>query len=91
MGAAVCQLRGRNALVPDFDCSRYPPTTDTMPSLTSIYDFLLMRRSTFFYIYIYKNVLSVCARVPLCPQISESASPMALEFGHNVAGEYASG
>jgi hypothetical protein len=25
-------------------------------------------------IYIYKNVLSVCARVPLCPQISESAS-----------------
>jgi hypothetical protein len=40
-------------------------------------------------IYIYKNVLSVCARVPLCPQISESASPMALEFGYNVAGEYA--
>jgi hypothetical protein len=40
-------------------------------------------------IYIYITVLSVCARVPLCPQISESASPMALEFGHNVAGEYA--
>jgi hypothetical protein len=46
-------------------------------------------RSYKFFIYIYKTVLSVCARVPLCPQISESASPMALEFGHNVAGEYA--
>jgi hypothetical protein len=40
-------------------------------------------------IYIYKNVLSVCARVRVCLQLSESASPMALEFGHNVAGEYA--
>jgi hypothetical protein len=45
----------------------------------------------YIYIYIYKNVLSVCARVPLCPQISESASPMALEFGYNIAGEYARG
>jgi hypothetical protein len=26
---------------------------------------------------------------PCAPQISESASPMALEFGYNVAGEYA--
>jgi hypothetical protein len=41
--------------------------------------------------YIYKNVLAVCERVPLCPQISESGSPMALEFGHNVAGEYTRG
>jgi hypothetical protein len=40
-------------------------------------------------IFIYKNVLSVCARVPLFPQIFESASPMVLEFGHNVASEYA--
>jgi hypothetical protein len=43
---------------------------------------------------LYEHITSIyikmyCLFVHVCPQISESASPMALEFGHNIAGEYA--
>jgi hypothetical protein len=41
------------------------------------------------YIYIYKNVTVHFCVVCSKSQSSESCPPMALQFGHNVAGEYA--
>jgi hypothetical protein len=70
-----------------FSTSRFPLSyAANMFVLTILNHFCVLPAQS---IYIYINVLSVCVHVPLCPQISESASPMALEFGHKVAGEYA--
>jgi hypothetical protein len=41
------------------------------------------------FIYIYKNVTVRLCVVSSKSQSSESRAPMALQFGHNVAGEYA--